>query len=57
MDTINKAFNNFLKANKEFEKAKKEQKSGKISSEELFDIEYNLHEKELEFIENLKKIA
>ena len=55
MNRLNRTFNSFITAHKAVKKAKRKIKLGEITSDELFDIEYYLHEKELEFLLEVKK--
>jgi len=51
-----KLFNKMINAWNELKKSKLKHKDGKLSSDELFDIEYYSFESEAEFIKHLEKI-
>jgi hypothetical protein len=55
MDKVSKAYHAYIKALKEDRKGQKKFQRGEICSGEYFDIEYNKHETEQEFIQCLKK--
>ena len=56
MNKTGKIFNSLLKAWKAVEKAKKEHKKGKLTADEMFDIEFYAFETEQEFVKQLEKI-
>jgi len=56
MDKVSKAYHAYLKAIKEEKEAQVKFEKGEICSGEFFDIEFNKHETEQEFIDSIKKV-